>query len=138
MAVSKEFAAYVHEQLHLLRQVTSRRMFGGLGLYCDGLFFGIIAGDTLYCKVDASNREDYVQRGARPFMPFPGKPAMSYYEVPADVLEDAEELASWAKRSVAVALTTANSKARLPAKMQRVAAAGSSRSRTAVKPKARR
>jgi DNA transformation protein len=112
MAVSKEFSAYVLEQLHLLPGLTSRRMFGGMGIYSDGWFFALLAEDTLYCKVDANNRPDYVQRGMRPFVPFPDKPGMNYYEVPAEVLEDAEELARWARKSVAVALAAANRKAR--------------------------
>lgn len=117
MPVSKDFSDYVREQLQLLPAVTSVRMFGGLGLYSEGLFFALIAGDTLYFKVDASNRDDYLQRGAPPFKPFPDKPSMSYYGVPADVLEDADELARWARKSVAVALTAANRKvSKLPGK----------------------
>jgi DNA transformation protein len=110
MAVTREFSAYVLEQLRLLPSVTSRRMFGGIGLYSDGLFFALLAEDTLYCKVDDGNRPDYVQRRMQPFVPFPNKPGMNYYEVPADVLEDAEELVRWARKSVAVALTAANQK----------------------------
>jgi DNA transformation protein and related proteins len=114
MAVTKAFSTYVHEQLHLLPAVTSRRMFGGIGLYSDGLFFALLADDTLYCKVDDGNRADYVERGMRAFTPFPDKPGMSYYEVPAEVLEDAEELARWARKSVAAALVAANRKVKVP------------------------
>ena len=112
MAVSSDFTAYVIEQLALLGRVTSRRMFGGVGLYCDGLFFALIASDTLYFKVDESNRADYERRGSRPFVPFPDKPEMSmnYYDVPADLLDDGEELSRWARKSVAVALAAASKK----------------------------
>jgi DNA transformation protein and related proteins len=114
MAVSTDFVAYVVEQLGPLGHVTSRRMFGGVGLYADDLFFGLIASDTLYFKVDDSNRADYEQRGSKPFCPFPDKSdfSMSYYDLPADLLEDAEELSRWARKSVAVALAAANMKAR--------------------------
>jgi DNA transformation protein len=95
-------------------------MFGGVGLYCDDLFFALISGDALYFKVDDSNRADYVARRARQFMPFPDRPerdkrigGMGYFELPADALEDADECAAWARRSVAVAL--AASKKRAPA-----------------------
>jgi DNA transformation protein and related proteins len=111
MTVSSDFKDYVHDQLRLLPCITSRRMFGGIGLYSGGVFFALIAQDTLYFKVDDSNRPDYVQRGARAFKPFPDKPAMGYYEVPSEVLEDVEELACWARRSVAVALTAAHRQA---------------------------
>jgi DNA transformation protein len=115
MAVSKEFSAYILEQLRLLPALTSRRMFGGMGIYSDGLFFALLADDTLYCKVDDGNRPDYMQRGMRAFVPFPDKPGMNYYEVPAEVLEDAEELARWARKSVAAGLAAASQKVRAAA-----------------------
>ena len=105
MTVSADFLAYVLDQLRELDNVSSRRMFGGAGLYRDELFFGLISDDTLYLRVDDSNRADYSARGAAPFRPYADRPelSMSYYEAPADVLEDARELAEWARRSVAVA-----------------------------------
>src|SRR5262245_57857564 len=112
MAISSDFTAFVIEQLVTLGRVTSRRMFGGAGLYCDELFFALIADDTLYFKVDDSNRADYLARGSKPFVPFPDKPEMSmhYYDVPADLLDDSEALSRWAKKSVAVALAAASKK----------------------------
>ncbi|NJO12421.1 MAG: TfoX/Sxy family protein [Gammaproteobacteria bacterium] len=112
MTVSKDFSTYVHEQLRMMSALTSRRMFGGIGLYSEGLFFALLDDDTLYCKVDDGNRLDYVQRGMRAFTPFPDKPGMNYYEVPAEVLEDAEELARWARKSVAAARAAASRKAK--------------------------
>ena len=106
MTVSTDYLAYVLEQLAALGGVSSRRMFGGAGLYCDEFFFGLISHDTLYLRVDDSNRADYTARGAGPFRPFADRPelSMSYYEAPADVLEDARALAEWARRSVGVAM----------------------------------
>jgi len=105
MAVTDDFLQYVLEQLAGLGHVVQRRMFGGAGLYHDERFFGLIARDTLYFKVDDSNRGDYEAHGMRRFQPFADKPqmSMSYYEVPADVLEDAEQCAAWARKSVAAA-----------------------------------
>jgi DNA transformation protein len=105
MAVRDQYLEYVLEQLAGLGQVRSRRMFGGVGLYQGERFFGLIDDQALYFKVDDSNRPDYLARGAQPFRPFKDKPeySMSYYGVPAEVLEDGEELARWARRSVAVA-----------------------------------
>ena len=87
-------------------------MFGGAGLYQDDVFFGLLFRDTLYFKVDGTNRADYELRGMGRFQPYPDKPYMSftYYEVPADVLEDREELTSWARRSIAAALAVAAEK----------------------------
>jgi len=103
MAVSGEYLEYVLDQLARLGNVSSRRMFGGAGLYRDNLMFGLVADDVVYFKVDDSNRGDYVKAGSSPFNPFPekGKTAvMSYYEVPPDVLENKAELAEWAQRSL--------------------------------------
>lgn len=105
MTVSADYLQYVLDQLAALDHVSSRRMFGGAGLYCDELFFGLISDDTLYLRVDDSNRADYSARGAAPFRPYADRPelSMSYFEAPADVLEDARQLAEWARRSVRVA-----------------------------------
>jgi TfoX/Sxy family transcriptional regulator of competence genes len=59
----------------------------------------------MYFKVNDAIRGDYEARGMGRFRPYPNKPhlSMTYYEVPADVLEDADECAGWARRSVAAA-----------------------------------
>ena len=102
MAVSTSFAAYVLEQLDGVKGLSSRRMFGGMGLYAGETFFAIIDNDTLFFKVDDKLRARYQERGMPPFAPIPGKPAMlGYYQVPADVLEDADVLRRWAADSVA-------------------------------------
>ena len=106
MPVSSDYLAYVLEQLAGLPGVASKRMFGGVGLYCEELFFGLIDNDTLYLRVSDDNRADYTVRGMSQFRPYADRPelSMSYYEAPADVLEDAAQLVSWARRSVAVAM----------------------------------
>lgn len=116
MPVSSDYLAYVLEQLSVLRYVTSRRMFGGIGIYCDGTFFGLIDNDTLFFKVDDTNRPDYVARNMAAFRPFADKPdlSMSYFEVPADALEDRDELAQWARKSIAVATAAAAAKPKRP------------------------
>ena len=106
MAVSRDFVAYVLDQLAGLGGVSSKRMFGGAGLYKDEFFFGLIANDVLYLRVDDSNRSDYAERGMGQFKPYADRPhlSMNYYEAPAEVLEDARELVAWAQRSVEVAM----------------------------------
>ena len=106
MPVSDDFREFVLEQLAASGSVTSRSMFGGVGLYLDGLFFALIDDDTLYFKVDDSSRARYEQAGSKPFCPFPGRPdqPMGYWQVPAEVLEDSEELARWAREAMGVAL----------------------------------
>jgi DNA transformation protein len=112
MAVQPRYLAYILEQLEGLGSVQSRRMFGAVGLYRDGLFFGLIDDDTLYLKTDETNSAQYQTRNMPRFMPPVNRPMgpMGYHQVPADIIEDAESLASWARQSVEVALRKAQKK----------------------------
>ena len=114
MAVQPQFLAYILEQLAGVPVLRSRRMFGGVGLYSGELFFGLIDDDTVFFKTDGSNSADYVARKMPRFMPFPERPesVMAYYQVPADIIEDNEELQRWARKSVAVALASHAAKSR--------------------------
>jgi len=106
MSLSDEFIDYVIDQLSAWGDVSARKMFGGAGLYCDGVMFGLMADDVAYLKVDDSNRKDFVKAGSSPFNPYPDKvktTVMSYYEIPADVLENPEVLPEWAQRSFDIA-----------------------------------
>jgi DNA transformation protein len=106
MAVSDDFRDFVLEQLAQAGRITSRRMFGGVGLYLDSLFFALIDDDTLYFKTDDSSRPRYERAGSKPFCPYPNRPdqAMGYWQVPAEVLEDSDELSAWAREAMRVAL----------------------------------
>jgi DNA transformation protein len=133
MAISKQFVEYVIEQLQGLERLTSRRMFSGVGLYSDGLFFGLLYHERLYFKTDDTTRPEYEARGSegfRPPRPNLTRIKMRYYTVPADVLEDAEELVKWARQAKAVALSSENAK---PAKK----AAGESGQRSKGRGKSR-
>jgi DNA transformation protein len=104
MRVTDGFRAFVLEQLAGVTSVRARSMFGGVGLYAGDLFFGLIAADTLYLKVDDGNRGRYEAAGMAPFRPYPDRAmAMPYYQVPAGVLEDGDALAAWARASVRAA-----------------------------------
>jgi DNA transformation protein len=108
LAVSPGFRRFVLDQLEELGGVVPRAMFGGIGLYREGLFFGIVAGDVLYLKVDDRTRQRYEAAGMRPFKPYPHRSGtMQYYAVPVGVLESAAELAEWARRAVDVARAAA-------------------------------
>jgi DNA transformation protein and related proteins len=103
MSVSPTYKAFVLEQLAGSGSVTARAMFGGVGLYCRGLFFGLIDDDTLYLKVDDVSRKEFERLGSSPFRPFDGESAMQYYELPADVLEDREAVGPWVERALGAA-----------------------------------
>ncbi len=103
MAISQSYRAFVLEQLGRVAPVTAKSMFGGVGIYAHGLFFALIAEDRLYFKVDDSTRPDFERSSMEPFRPFGENQAMGYYEVPADVLENAAQLAIWAQKAIDVA-----------------------------------
>jgi DNA transformation protein len=113
LAATSGFRSFVLDQLEPLESVVAKSMFGGVGLYCDGVFFGLIAGDVLYLKVDATTRADYEAEGSTPFKPYPDRSGtMQYYAVPVGVLESQHELVQWARKAVAVAERSPTSKAR--------------------------
>jgi DNA transformation protein and related proteins len=105
MTISDEFVDYVIDQLSEWGEVSARKMFGGAGLYRERVMFGLIADDVAYLKVDDSNRKYFERAGAGPFTYNErGKTiSMSYYEIPADVLENPAVLAEWAQRSLDIA-----------------------------------
>ena len=105
MPVSENYLQYTIDLLKVLGPVSAKRMFGGAGLYLDGSFFALIADDVLYFKVDDANKADYLNAGTGPFKPFDSY-AMSYFEVPADVLEDDDLLKEWAHKAVTAAMST--------------------------------
>ena len=114
MAVQPQYLAYVLEQLATMPALRPNRMFGGVGLYSDGIFFGLIDDDTLYFKTGEANIADYLARNMPKFMPFPDKTKQSlgYHQVPADVIEDAEVLVAWARKSKDAALAKKAAKVR--------------------------
>jgi len=103
MAVSESYREFVLEQLGRVTPVTGKSMFGGVGIYAQGLFFALIAEDRLYFKVDDTTRPEFERLGMEPFRPFGEDSAMGYYEVPADVVEDSVQLAAWMKKAIDVA-----------------------------------
>jgi len=98
------FVNFLLDQLDGLPDVRAQRMFGGFGLYSGDLFFGIVHQDILYFKVNDQSRNDYVRAGMAAFKPYKDRPVkMQYYQVPATVVEDADELCEWAHRAIAAA-----------------------------------
>ena len=114
MAKSSPLLDYLVDQMAPLGDVRGRSMFGGFGVYLDGVIIGIIAFDTFYLKVDDTNRPAFEAAGSQPFIYHQGKmdaTMSSYWECPADVLEEPDQLRSWALTSL-----TVSRRARAPAK----------------------
>jgi DNA transformation protein len=112
-----DFVEHVCELLAPLGEVRAKAMFGGYGIYLDETFCAIVASDTLYFKVDDRNRPDYEALGYAPFKPFDDKPmVMSYYEVPAEVIDNPSSLLEWGRRACEAARRSATrpKRSRLP------------------------
>lgn len=143
MSVQAQYLAYVLEQLAGLAGVSTRRMFGAVGLYSGEWFFGVVDDDTLFFKTDESNFPDYQARKMPRFMPTSKRPQgpKGYHQVPAEIIEDGESLVAWARKAVAVALASqarkaqqAQPRARFKAKAAKKRAA----TRNAARPAKRR
>ncbi|KFN44849.1 TfoX/Sxy family protein [Arenimonas oryziterrae] len=120
------FIDYLHELLDPLGAISTRRMFGGHGVYCGGVFFAIVIDNRLYLKVDDETRAQFDAAGCAPFV-YEGKDKpveMSYWSAPEAAMDSEEEMRPWAKLAIAAAL-------RKPAKKAaRVKATAAKRKRT--------
>jgi DNA transformation protein len=117
LRVTPEFRDFVLDQLARIPQLRSKTMFGGVGLYSGDAFFGIVAADELFFKVDHTNRAAYEAAGSEPFRPVVARPvSMSYWRVPIEVLEDPGELAAWALAAIRAAGNAAAKKPKRKAK----------------------
>jgi DNA transformation protein and related proteins len=94
-----EFKNFVLDQLNDLHGVTCRAMFGGYGLYCGMVFFGIVQKGRLYFKTNTTTAPRYRERKMKPFRPNAKQTLINYYEVPVEILEDARELTIWARKA---------------------------------------
>lgn len=108
-----ELLDHLIDQLMPLGDARGRAMFGGWGVYLDGLIVGLIAFDTFFLKVDDQNRPDFEAAGSSPFTydTRTGPITVSaYWECPADVLEDPDELRRWTLTSLAASRRAAAKK----------------------------
>lgn len=101
-----EFTQYLQEVFELFGPISARKMFGGYGIYHQGLMFGLVADDTLYLKADAENLGYFQELELGPFeYSKQGKVMkMSYYLAPDEIMDDREQAAIWAQRSFAAAV----------------------------------
>ncbi len=106
-------AEYVQDQLQGLGEVTCRAMFGGYGLYRGEVFFGIIYKGRLYFKTDPTTVSAYRERGMKPFRPNARQTLTTYYEVPVEILEDPDQLLTWAEKAVHSPTHTKSSRRRV-------------------------
>ena len=108
----KEFVSYVVDLMQSVGPVHAKAMFGGHGIYLDGLMFGLVADSVLYLKAGKESESEFKDRGLEAFTySKKGKEySMSYYQAPEEALEDDEVMNSWASRAYGVALKAASKK----------------------------
>lgn len=114
MSASPGFVELVKDALSGLGPVSVRRMFGGAGVYADGVMFGLIADDTLYLKADSDTKRAFEAEGLAPFL-YAGRGktiAMSYWRIPDRLLDDPDEMAAWARTALDVARRASTRKRR--------------------------
>jgi DNA transformation protein len=105
MATSVGFAEFVKDQLAGLGHVSIRRMFGGSGVFYDGLMFAIVADDTLFLKADDGNRPAFEAEGLEP-LTYEAKGRivqLPYWQVPERLFDEPDEMLEWAVAALAAA-----------------------------------
>jgi len=108
----KEFASYVVDLMQSIGPVTSKYMFGGVGIFLEGLMFGLIADNELYLKVDEDNLADFEELGLSAFsFAKDGKEfKMGYFQAPEEAMEDIEMMNQWATKAYGAAIRAAAKK----------------------------
>lgn len=117
MATSAGFLDFIKEQLQDFGAVSVRRMFGGAGIFRDGLMFALISDETLYLKADAASQGDFESLNLPPFTygAKGGKrTVMAYWRAPEACLDDRDEMTEWARKAFGAAL-----RAQKPARSRR-------------------
>jgi len=111
------FHEFVLELFGPMAPVSIRRMFGGAGVFKEGLMFALIADDTVFLKADPALRAALEAEGCAPFVwvrPSDGKQVdLGYVSLPTDAMDEPDLASEWGRKAFAVALAA---KAKTPAK----------------------
>lgn len=108
------FHEFVMELFAPMGPVTVRRMFGGAGVFKDGLMFALLDDDVVYLKTDATFRAELEAEGSAPFIwvrPGDGTEVdMGYVSLPTDAMDEPDLASEWGRKAFAVALAAAAKK----------------------------
>ncbi|WP_041523433.1 TfoX/Sxy family protein [Gilvimarinus agarilyticus] len=101
-----EFVEFLHEVFAPFGVITTQRMFGGFGVYHEGLMFALVADDTLYLKADEQTARWFDELDCEPFIYQKGRRAvrLSYRRAPEAIFDDPEEAVQWARWAYSAAL----------------------------------
>jgi DNA transformation protein and related proteins len=107
-----EFVRFLHEVFEEFGAINSRKMFGGYGIYHDGVMIGLVADDTLYLKADKTTEKYFIEKGQTPFEYDKGdkKVQMSYFLAPEEIFDASDEARHWANLAYEAALRSKSKK----------------------------
>jgi DNA transformation protein and related proteins len=106
VVASDGFAEFLREQLAPLGRVTTRRMFGKTGVFCNGLMFGMVTDDTLYLRVDDHNQEVFREAASAPPLNYEKQGRsidLAFWRTPDRLLDEPDELVTWARAALEAA-----------------------------------
>jgi len=106
MVASDSFAEFLREQLAPLGRVTTRRMFGKTGVFCDGVMLGMVTENMLYLRVDDHNRALFKEAEASPPLNYEKGGStidLSFWRAPERLFDEPDELVEWARAALAAA-----------------------------------
>ena len=124
MVASESFSDFLRDQLAPLGRMTTRRMFGKTGVFCDGLMFAVVTGDTLYFRVDDDNRAIFKEAESFPPLNYAKKGKtidLSFWRAPERLFDEPEEFVKWARAAMGAAHRVA-AKRKRPAPKPKAAA----------------
>ena len=112
MRVKLELASYVEEQLAFLGRLSTKSIFGGIGIFVDERLLGIVMEDKLYLHTDATNLQAYQERGMPQFKPYPNAFDLTtdHHQVPPEIVDDPQQLKHWGEQALAAAIEAAKVK----------------------------
>lgn len=125
MSADAALIAHLMDVLRPLGGVAAKRMFGGAGLFRDGLMFGLVSDEVLHLKADGQTVADFEAEGLGPFTygtKNGDRVLTSYWRTPERLLDDDDEMRAWCRRATEVAARAAKKKAggKKPAAKRRV------------------
>lgn len=113
MAIDANFAIDVEDLFAGAGPITLRRMFGGAGVYCEGVMFGLVIEGTVYLKTDEGSVGAFEREGSRPFVYETRHRTVTvgaFWSLPERLWDEPEEAVSWARTAIGVARAAAKKK----------------------------
>jgi DNA transformation protein and related proteins len=104
MSKNDSYFQFIQEKFQPFPGISFKKMFGGMGLYKNGIVFGMIIQGELYFKADEKNQEEFKSRDSHPFTyQSRGKEVtLPYWLLPEEILENGGELEEWIEKSYEV------------------------------------